>query len=177
MGTLLGPIGLVVAVPIVALILVLVRHLVHGELYGEGPTFQPAVLRGQPRAPAAHPHLRAMTAASRASLPDHRRRRVRPHDVEDRQLLHPLLPRAHRGVLDRAQAGKTVQDVLGFGGAIPVVGDFAQGLSLGRGATAVLVGIAPAGRPAAGRVARLAQARRSSGRLEVWSGLHTFIGG
>jgi predicted PurR-regulated permease PerM len=45
MGTLLGPIGLVVAVPIVALILVLVRHLLHGELYGEGPTFQPALLR------------------------------------------------------------------------------------------------------------------------------------
>jgi len=45
MGTLLGPIGLIVAVPIVALILVLVRHLLHGELYGEGPTFQPALLR------------------------------------------------------------------------------------------------------------------------------------
>lgn len=45
MGALLGPIGLVVAVPIVALILVLVRHLLHGELYGEGPTFQPALLR------------------------------------------------------------------------------------------------------------------------------------
>jgi predicted PurR-regulated permease PerM len=45
MGTLLGPIGLIVAVPIVAVILVLVRHLLHGELYGEGPTFQPAVLR------------------------------------------------------------------------------------------------------------------------------------
>jgi predicted PurR-regulated permease PerM len=45
MGTLLGPIGLIVAVPILALTLVLVRHLLHGELYGEGPTFQPAVLR------------------------------------------------------------------------------------------------------------------------------------
>jgi predicted PurR-regulated permease PerM len=45
MGTLLGPIGLIVAVPILALLLVLVRHLLHGELYGEGPTFQPAVLR------------------------------------------------------------------------------------------------------------------------------------
>src|SRR2546428_12348490 len=46
-------------------------------------------------------------------------------------------------VFDRAQGGKTVQDVLGFGGRIPVVADFAQGLALG--ATAVLVGIAPAG--------------------------------
>lgn len=78
------------------------------------------------------------------------------------------------GVLDRAQAGKTAQDVLGFGGAIPVVGDFTQGLSLGGGATAVLVGIAPAG----GQLPdewrgwlRLAIERK----VEIWSGLHTFI--
>src|SRR5438094_7093133 len=45
-------------------------------------------------------------------------------------------------VFDRTQAGKTVQDVLGFGGKIPVVGDFELGL---KGATAVTVGIAPAG--------------------------------
>lgn len=77
-------------------------------------------------------------------------------------------------VLDRTRAGKTVQEVLGFGGAIPVVGDFAQGLSLRGGATAVLVGIAPAG----GRLPdewrgwlKLAIERK----LEVWSGLHTFI--
>jgi uncharacterized NAD-dependent epimerase/dehydratase family protein len=78
------------------------------------------------------------------------------------------------GVFDRVQAGKTVQEVLGFGGAIPVVGDFAAGLALGGGATAVLIGIAPAG----GRLPeewrgwlRLAIERK----LEVWSGLHTFI--
>ena len=46
-------------------------------------------------------------------------------------------------VLDRAHAGQTVQDVLGFGGRIPIVGDFDRGLALG--ATAVLIGIAPAG--------------------------------
>lgn len=45
LGTLLGPVGLIVAVPMIALMLVLVRHVLHGELYGEGPTFQPAVLR------------------------------------------------------------------------------------------------------------------------------------
>jgi len=78
------------------------------------------------------------------------------------------------GVFDREHAGKTAQDVLGFGGPIPVVGDFAQGLELGGGATAVLVGIAPAG----GRLPdewrawiRLAIERG----LEIWSGLHTFI--
>lgn len=79
------------------------------------------------------------------------------------------------GVFDRAKAGRTVQEVLGFGGAIPVTGDFAQGLALGGGATAVLIGIAPAG----GRLPpewrawlRLAIERG----LEIWSGLHTFIG-
>src|SRR5919107_5460314 len=46
-------------------------------------------------------------------------------------------------VLDRQHAGKTVQDVLGFGGGIPIVGSMRAGLHLGP--TAVLIGIAPAG--------------------------------
>src|SRR5256885_15354973 len=46
-------------------------------------------------------------------------------------------------VFDRVTAGRTVQDVLGFGGPIPVVGDFARGLALE--ASAVLIGIAPMG--------------------------------
>ena len=45
MGTLLGPVGLIVAVPILAVSLVLVRHVLRGELYGEGRTFEPALLR------------------------------------------------------------------------------------------------------------------------------------
>src|SRR5438552_3989605 len=48
-------------------------------------------------------------------------------------------------VCDRKQAGKTAQDVLGFGGNIPVVEDFERGLAQGRGATAVLICLAPAG--------------------------------
>jgi len=78
-------------------------------------------------------------------------------------------------VFDRKQAGKTAQDVLGFGGKIPVVGDFERGIAQGKGATAVLIGIAPAG----GRLPdewkgwlRIAIERK----LEIWSGLHTFIG-
>ena len=77
-------------------------------------------------------------------------------------------------VFDRLEAGKTVQDVLGFGGSIPVVGDFAAGLAAGGGATALIVGIAPAG----GRLPdewrtwlKLAIERK----VEIWSGLHTFI--
>jgi uncharacterized NAD-dependent epimerase/dehydratase family protein len=78
-------------------------------------------------------------------------------------------------VLDRQEAGKTVQDVLGFGGEIPVVADLEQAIAQGEGATAVLIGIAPPG----GRLPdewrgwlRTAIERR----LEIWSGLHTFIG-
>ncbi|HEV8304210.1 MAG TPA: DUF1611 domain-containing protein, partial [Gemmatimonadales bacterium] len=78
-------------------------------------------------------------------------------------------------VLDRRQAGKTAADVLGFGGRIPVVDDFERGVEQGKGATAVLIGIAPPG-------GRLPDEWRGWLRtaiergLEIWSGLHTFVG-
>ena len=78
-------------------------------------------------------------------------------------------------VLDRSQAGKTVQDVLGFGGKIPIVGDFERGIAQGEGATAVLIGIAPAG----GKLPDEWKSWLRSAidkKLEIWSGLHTFIG-
>ena len=46
-------------------------------------------------------------------------------------------------VLDRRLAGQVADQVLGFGGTIPVVASVREGLALG--ATAVLVGIAPIG--------------------------------
>jgi len=49
MGTLFGVIGLVVAVPILALTLVVVRHVVQGEIYGDTGEMGPAVLRTQDR--------------------------------------------------------------------------------------------------------------------------------
>jgi predicted PurR-regulated permease PerM len=54
MGTLLGAIGLIVAVPILAVTLVLVRHVLHGQIYGDPERLQPAVLRpsGEYRVPA-----------------------------------------------------------------------------------------------------------------------------
>src|SRR3989442_1970273 len=78
------------------------------------------------------------------------------------------------GVFDRDQAGKTVQDVLGFGGTIPVVGDFERGLALGPGATAVLVGIPPmGGELPPGRRGGLPPAIVRG--AESWRRLHTFI--
>ena len=45
MGTLLGAIGLIVAVPVLCVTMVLIRHILHAELYGEGGMVEPAVLR------------------------------------------------------------------------------------------------------------------------------------
>jgi uncharacterized NAD-dependent epimerase/dehydratase family protein len=75
-------------------------------------------------------------------------------------------------VLDRQQAGQTVQDVLGFGGTIPVVGSMREGLALGP--TAVLIGIAPKGGqlPPEWR-AWLGEALDAG--CDVWNGLHSFL--
>jgi len=82
------------------------------------------------------------------------------------------LPERVVGVVDRQNAGKTVQDVLGFGGAIPVLGSMEEGLR--RKPDAVLIGIAPAG----GRLPDewrgwLADALDAG--CDLWSGLHTFL--
>jgi uncharacterized NAD-dependent epimerase/dehydratase family protein len=77
------------------------------------------------------------------------------------------------GVLDRQHAGGVVQDVLGFGGWIPVVGSMREGLALGP--KTILIGIAPVG----GRLPDewrgwLAQALDAG--CDLVSGLHTFLG-
>jgi len=58
MGTLIGVVGLVVAVPVLAVTIVIVRHIVQGEIYGDTEHFEPAVLRTTsefrtPRTPTA----------------------------------------------------------------------------------------------------------------------------
>jgi uncharacterized NAD-dependent epimerase/dehydratase family protein len=83
------------------------------------------------------------------------------------------LPHRTVGVLDRSQAGKSVQEVLGFGGSLPIVGSMRAGLELGP--TAVLIGIAPQG----GKLPEewrtwLAQALDAG--CDLWNGLHTHLG-
>ena len=76
------------------------------------------------------------------------------------------------GVIDRSQAGKTAEDVLGFGGAIPVVDSMKAGLALGP--DAVLIGIAPQG----GRLPvewRQWLSEALDAGCDLWSGLHTFL--
>ena len=77
------------------------------------------------------------------------------------------------GVLDSASSARTVNEVLGFGGDIPVVASFTDGLALGP--NALLIGIAPAGGqfPASWR-AMVCDALRAG--LDVWNGLHSMLG-
>jgi len=55
MGTLLGVVGLVVAVPVLAVAMVVLRHVVQAEVYGDTGHLAPAVLRatGEHRSPRA----------------------------------------------------------------------------------------------------------------------------
>ncbi len=76
-------------------------------------------------------------------------------------------------VLDSATAGRTAQDVLGFGGSIPVVASFNEAMATRP--NALLIGIAPAGGqfPAAWRTIVLSAL---AAKLDIWSGLHTMLG-
>jgi len=76
-------------------------------------------------------------------------------------------------ILDSAVAGRTSQDVLGFGGPIPIVSSFEEAMKFEP--TALLIGIAPPGGqfPLVWR-ALLIQALRAG--LDIWSGLHTLLG-
>jgi uncharacterized NAD-dependent epimerase/dehydratase family protein len=76
-------------------------------------------------------------------------------------------------VIDSRRAGRTSQQVLGFGGDIPVVGTVAEGLRLNP--TALLIGVAPQGGKLPDEWRAMVLASIDAG-LDVWSGLHTFIG-
>ena len=76
-------------------------------------------------------------------------------------------------VIDSRHAGRTSADVIGFGGGIPVVGSLAEGMR--HTPNALLIGIAPQGGklPAPWKQTILDAIGHG---LDVWSGLHTFIG-
>jgi uncharacterized NAD-dependent epimerase/dehydratase family protein len=75
-------------------------------------------------------------------------------------------------VLDRQLVGKTSDEVLGFGGAIPVIGSVADGLA--RGANAVLIGIAPQGGLLPDEWRGWVR-QAIEGGCDVVSGLHAFL--
>jgi uncharacterized NAD-dependent epimerase/dehydratase family protein len=82
------------------------------------------------------------------------------------------LPDQVAAVIDSGKTGMTAQQVLGYGGAIPVVRDLAEGLQ--HRPTHLLIGIAPTG-------GRLPEAWRETVReairhkLHILSGLHTIL--
>jgi uncharacterized NAD-dependent epimerase/dehydratase family protein len=84
-------------------------------------------------------------------------------------------PESVAAVLDSTQAGRDASEILGFGRGIPVLSDLAEALTLEPRPDALVLGIAPQGgglpeewRPTIGEAIR-------SG-LDVWSGLHVFLG-
>jgi uncharacterized NAD-dependent epimerase/dehydratase family protein len=76
-------------------------------------------------------------------------------------------------VIDSKVAGRAVQDVLGFGGNLPIVSTFAEGMK--HKPNALLIGIAPSGGqfPAAWRQVVLDALANG---LDIWSGLHSMLG-
>jgi uncharacterized NAD-dependent epimerase/dehydratase family protein len=81
-------------------------------------------------------------------------------------------PQSVAALIDREHAGRTANDVLDFGGSIPIVRDLAAALV--HRPDAVLVGTAPVGGrlPEAWRAVLLEAIAHG---LEVWAGLHTFL--
>lgn len=75
-------------------------------------------------------------------------------------------------VLDSRHAGRTVAELLGYGGEIPIVGSVADGISLG--ADSLLVGIAVAGGGLPVEAHNAIRAAIEHG-LEIWNGLHGFV--
>jgi uncharacterized NAD-dependent epimerase/dehydratase family protein len=75
-------------------------------------------------------------------------------------------------VLDRQHAGRTVQEILGFGGSIPVVGSMREGLMLGP--SAVLIGIAPKGGQLPSEWRTWLGEALDAG-CDIWNGLHNFL--
>lgn len=75
-------------------------------------------------------------------------------------------------VLDSEHAGKTVQDVLGFGGSIPIVSSIAEAMAFNP--DVALIGIAPAGGKLPDAWRRIVSDAIDA-HLEVWSGMHAFL--
>lgn len=84
--------------------------------------------------------------------------RYSPHDVV--------------AAVDSTNAGKTVQDVLGFGGSIPVVSSIAETLAFEP--DVALIGIAPTGGRLPDHWRRLVSDAIDA-HLEIWSGMHAFL--
>lgn len=75
-------------------------------------------------------------------------------------------------IIDSENAGKTVQDVLGFGGDIPIVSTMAEVMKFDP--EALIIGIAPSGGRLPDKM-RQAVIDALNNSIEIWSGLHSFL--
>jgi len=97
--------------------------------------------------------------------------------------LHPLGSKTANGlilfrqdevlaIVDGSKAGQTAQDVLGYGGGVPILSSVTEALE--RGGDTLVVGVAPIGGAVKPEwLPDLMQALEAG--LEVWSGLHQFL--
>ena len=76
-------------------------------------------------------------------------------------------------ILDASRSGRTSQDVLGYGGGIPVVSSVDEGVRLGADSLLVGIALAAGGLPTA---LRDVIARSLELGLDIWNGLHGFVG-
>ncbi len=81
-------------------------------------------------------------------------------------------PRDVAAVLDRRLASGRANDVLGFGGDIPIVASVEDGVALG--ATSLLVGVAVVGSGLPPELRSALHAAIDRG-LDIWNGLHEFV--
>lgn len=76
-------------------------------------------------------------------------------------------------VLDSTKAGQSTQEVLGFGGDLPIVSTFAEGMN--HKPNALLIGIAPSGGQFPAEWRQIVLDALTNG-LDIWSGLHSMLG-
>ena len=79
------------------------------------------------------------------------------------------IPERVVGVLDSQLVGKSAEEVIGFGGGIPILADLESGLALDP--DALLIGIAPAGGALPPDWIDLCVSAAEAG-LDIWSGMH-----
>lgn len=99
-------------------------------------------------------------------------RRLNLHDAKTAASLVRYRPEQVVALLDREHAGKTVQQVLGFGGDIPIVSELEQALAYQP--NRLLIGIVPSdgALPSEWREMLL---RALDHGLDLYSGMHTFL--
>ena len=84
------------------------------------------------------------------------------------------LPGRVAALIDTVHAGATADDVLGFGGRVPVVAGLEEALAVDPAPEALLIGVAPQGGSLPDAWRPLLSEAMEAG-LDVWAGLHDFL--